>query len=484
MTTAAIGAGAVIVVGGVAYYLSSQAPPGPSTTTAAATTSEIMTTGAPVTSAARPSTELVFSVWEWNPAMVKENVDVFNQQYNENARMDLVPGDYYATLESRIIAKTPVHMVYQHMPWMTRWYKAGWLQPLDDIEGINDMANDMIPYLWDYVQMPDGKHLGSIYWFGTFTVQYNGKVLQKAGLADADGYITDPPKTWDDLLNQCEQMKKAGIADTPLLNRWNQEFSWNICQGFEFQCICEGEELVDKKTHDPIFDLNTPVLAVCENMRDAYKRKLVPEGILTQTLSENEQVFSTGKYAYAVEVDYNIGNIYNVPEKSPDAGSFHFMSPQPGKAQTGGMVYPAFYALTNHKYYNRPADEAKRTENLFKFYSWKDKNGDYLVAKKWMKEFYLGQAYKPLFEDPEIVASYRKYYSEKDWELLKQNNFTGEPQWAMRGVVWYAPWREKLQEMLQSLVLGKVSPKDTVTNMRALADELRKKYGGAEVWTS
>jgi ABC-type glycerol-3-phosphate transport system substrate-binding protein len=203
---------------------------------------------------------------------------------------------------------------------------------------------------------------------------------------------------------------------------------------------------------------------------------------LTQTLTENEQIFATGNYAYAVEIDYNIGNIYNVPERSPDAGSFHIMTPQPGRAQIGGMLYPSFYCMTNHAYYNRSPEEAKRTENLFKFYSWKDKNGQYLVSKKWMSEFYLGQGYKALFDDPDVKAGYMKYYSEKDFETLKLNDFTAKPLGADRGVVWYAAWREKLQEMLQSMVLGKVSAKKTVEDMRSLADQLRKKYGGAEVW--
>jgi ABC-type glycerol-3-phosphate transport system substrate-binding protein len=476
---------AAVAAGGAYYALTppTTTPTAPSMTssTAAAT---MPATSAAATTAAPPSTQLVFSVWEWNPAMVQENVNHFNQEYNENARMDLVPGDFYATMESRLIAKTPEHMCYIHMPWLTRWYKAGWLQPLDDIPGIDAMSKDMIPYLWDYVQMPDGKHVGSIYWFGTFTLLYNGKILQKAGLADTNGFITDPPKTWDDVLSQCLAMKKAGISDTPLIHRWNQEFSWNIMQGFEFQCITEGEPLVDIKTHDPSFDVDTPVMDVCNNWVDLYSKGVVPQGILTETLSENEQIFATGNYAYAVEIDYNIGNIYNNPATSPDAGSFHILTPQPGKAQVAGMVSPAFYALTNQKYYNRPDDEQSRADNLFLYYSWKDKDGSYYVPKKWMQQFYLGQGFVPLFSDPDIITSYGKYYSPKDWQIVKNNDFNAQPLWAQRGVVWYAAWREKAQSMMQSMVLGKVSAKDTVTNLRTLADQLRKQYGGIEVWST
>jgi len=488
MGMAAVGAAAVVVVGGVAYYLSSQ-PPAPPPSITPTTTAAPTTIGPPVTTAPATITPggkpVRFNCWAFHPEIIQENMDIFNQQYGENGELIQSPGDYYGSLETRLMTgpASGIDMMYMHSDWLTRYYKAGWIQPVNDEEHFDEIRNDYgNKKLLDTVIMPDGKQCAWVYFNGTVPLFYNGKVLKKAGVADDTGHIKSAPKTWDDFVQMCRDIKKSGASDAPYWAKWGNCGTCGINETFDEYCVSEGEQQFDPKTQEPTFE-NDTVLHMLENMRTLMAEGLVSKGVLATSEQDNITGFASGKYAFTELHDYDL-NQQNDPAKSPDAGWYHWMPNQPGKKGW----YPfmgAHYAITSHSYMKRSPNDAKRVERLHQFYSWKDKNGEYLAGRKWIKELELGQPYTKFYEDPEIKASWLRHMDEGDFEVRKNAHMNAVLTPSIYiGCVWFAEYHGFLNDVLPKMVLGEsgYSPRETLTRMVDKANELRKTYGGAEVW--
>ena len=489
MTTAAIGAAAVVVIGGVAYYLStSQAPPTPSPTTVAPTT-VAPTTVAPTTVA--PSTEIVpggrplkFNVWGYHPEVIQENMDIFNQQYGENGSLIQSPGDYYASLETRLMtgAASGIDMFYVHSDWMTRWYKAGWIQSVNDEEHFDEIRNDYgNKRLLDVLTQPDGKQTGWIYFNGCVPVQYDGKILQAAGLAGDDGVIKSPPKTWDEFTDILRTIKKSGAAKNPYFPKWINCTTCGIDEIFDMYCISEGELQFDKVTQEPTFE-NDTVMHLMELMRTWIAEDLALKGTFAMSEQDNITGFATGRYAFTEVHDYDLVN-FNDPEKSPHAGWYHWLPRQPGK--TGDWPYMgAIYAITSHEYMKRSANDAKRVERLHQFYSWKDKEGDYRAGRKWIQQPpFLGQPYTAFYDDPVTKANWLKQtYTEQDYEIRKKAHMTCVVPPGYVGMIFYSRWHATVMDYMPKMCLGEITPQDCMKILVDSANDLRKEYGGPEIW--
>jgi maltose-binding protein MalE len=488
MGTAAVGAAAVVVIGGVAYYYMSQAPPGPpsATTTAPVTTAPVTT--APVTTASM--TELTsgppvyFNIWAYHPEIVGANMKIFNEEYNENCDILQVPGDYYASLLTKFMTGpgSRMDMMYLHSDYMTRYYKAGWIQPVNDEEHYNEIRNDYgNKNLLDVLMMPDGNQCGWVYFNGTVPIQYNGKVLQKAGLADDTGHIKSSPKTWDDFVQMCRDVVKSGVVKYAYLPKWIQCGTCGINEIFDEYCISEGELQFDSKTQEPTLE-NDRVMHILENMRTLVAEKLADPGVLALNEQDHITTMCAGKHAFTETHDYDLV-AFNDPTKSPDAGSYHWLPAQPGSK--GWYPYMgALYCISSHKYMKRSANEAKRLERLHQFYAWKDKNGNYVAGKQWIQSPpFLGQPYTQYYDDPATKEAWLKQtYDEGDYNVRRNAHLTAVVPPGYHGMVWYSNWHEDLNDYLPKLVLGEVSPQDAMRHIVDTANSLRKEYGGPEIW--
>ncbi len=61
---------------------------------------------------AAPAEPLHFVGWQYNPQIVAENVDIFKKLYDENVEYELVPGEYHAIAETKLIAGQHIDMMY------------------------------------------------------------------------------------------------------------------------------------------------------------------------------------------------------------------------------------------------------------------------------------------------------------------------------------------------------------------------------------
>ena len=62
--------------------------------------------------AAAPAEAMQFIGWQYQPEIVAENVGIFSKLYDENVNYELVPGEYHAVAETKLIGGQHIDMMY------------------------------------------------------------------------------------------------------------------------------------------------------------------------------------------------------------------------------------------------------------------------------------------------------------------------------------------------------------------------------------
>lgn len=407
---------------------------------------------------------LIFDIWPWGTEMVEANAKTFSQEYNDNAVVEVIPGDYIATMGTKLFGGGAVDMLYGFVYMAYRWYKAGWLQTIENAAHTQDAMKEMSQANRENISLPDGKVLGLPYFQFTQPIFTNENMLAQAGLEGVQ------PKTWDDFLGLCREIKQKGLSDAPYLislgKNWHA-MPWCL----QSQCASEGEYLFDEN-NDPTFDVDTPIADILNMWVTMYKEGLVPQESLTLSETDFINAMCSGKHAYQTWTDYQV-TTYNDPASSKIAGYASMLHQLPGKTHDQ-TLYQALYCITN-----RPRNPKKldRLYNLQSFYGWRDINGDLLVSKGWaMSVPPPGQAFPALYQDPEVMAHYKKYtiHSEDIDTILKSYETAKAPKgWH---AFWFADWQNTLLDDVSLTVLGQMSVKDCITDLRTTAENLKKTY--------
>ena len=112
-------------------------------------------------------------------------------------------------------AKPPAYdAVMLDVIWPDEFIKAGYL--LDVTDRITpEMKSGMFEASWNGVTR-NGKVYGLPWLMDVKYFMYNKDMLQKAG-------ITDPPKTWEELVEQAKIIKEKGVVEFPIIWSWNQK---------------------------------------------------------------------------------------------------------------------------------------------------------------------------------------------------------------------------------------------------------------------
>ncbi len=98
--------------------------------------------------------------------------------------------------------------------WPDEFIRAGYLLDVTD-RVTPEMKSGMFPAAWNGVTR-NGRIYGMPWLMDVKYFMYNKDMLQKAG-------ITDPPKTWEELVDQAKTIKDKGIVEFPIIWSWNQK---------------------------------------------------------------------------------------------------------------------------------------------------------------------------------------------------------------------------------------------------------------------
>jgi multiple sugar transport system substrate-binding protein len=327
---------------------------------------------------------LAFIGWQYNPQIVAENVEIFKKLYDENVNYELVPGEYHAIAETKLIAGQHVDMMYSEEDRLVRWNTAGWTRDIEGLPGLDEIKAKMYAINVKNISLPDGKLGGLPYYTGFNSFVANQKHLDAAKI--------EPPATWGEMLDQARKLKKDKISEYPYIAAWGRQWaslSWELFSMW----YSEGAKVFDANS-DLVVD--QPFRNVLELHRTIYEEQLIPQDVFTH-LGESVPNFATGQHTYMVVHEYD-QKVFNTPSSSQIAGACR-NAIMPGKTRST-FIWTALYQM------GAQADE-ERGWNLMQFFGGKAKDGKYHVATRWALEFGLGTPHKEVIESPEVQEASR-----------------------------------------------------------------------------
>jgi multiple sugar transport system substrate-binding protein len=418
-------------------------------TPAPATTPEV-SSGAKAANA--PAKPIQFVGWQYHPEIVEENVKTFTQLYNENVQYSLIPGDYHSIAETKLIGGQSYDMLYSEEDHLVRWNTAGWVGDIEDLPGAKAMKDLMYPNNVKDLSLPNGRLGGLPYYSGHNAFIYNEQHTSKL-------QNWKPPTTWEELTDQCKELKAKGIAEYPYLSAWNRAWaslSWSIFAIW----YSEGEDVFDKDFNPTFKDGGVAFKKVLEWHKMLYDQKLVAPDILTME-EEALPAYQTGRYTFMVLHDYDQKTM-NDPKQSKAAGAVK-NALIPGKTQDT-FIWTAMYLIGA-----KPVDR-DRAWNLMQFFGGKAKDGQYHVAKRWALDFGLGTGWKEVVEDPEVVASWKQW---RDLDITKQqiqHSHTRD----ISKASWFPEWDWYMMGKVQDYIAGKQDISGLIKDLYDKAVTLKK----------
>jgi len=393
---------------------------------------------------------LTFVGWQYNPQIVEENVNTFMDLYDEEVNYELVPGEYHAVVETKLIGGQHIDMMYSEEDRLVRWYRANWVRDIEDLPGVAEIKEGMYDVNVHNMSLPNGRLGGLPYYTGFNSFVANQRHLDEAGL--------EPPATWEEFLDQCRKLKADGIATYPYVSAWQREWpslSWSLFAIW----YSEGAKVFDEN-NDPVFD--EPFRRVLEMHRTMYEEGLVPPDIFTLD-QEGVPAFASGNHTYMVVHEYD-QKVFNDPDLSQIAGACNNYL-MPG-ATRSTFIWTALYLMSKN-----PVDEA-RVWDLMQFFGGKAKDGKYHVAERWALDFGLGTPHKEVIESPEVQESFSQW---KDMEVATTQQETATTRDVAK-TMWFPEWDWYMMGEAQDYIRGEQSTDELIEKLHAKAEELKGLY--------
>lgn len=399
---------------------------------------------------AAPGTPLHFIGWEYNPQIVADNVKIFEKLYDENVNYELVPGEYHAVVETRLIAGQHYDMMYSEEDHLFRWWTAKWVRDVDDLPGVPAMKAGMFPGAVRDLSLPNGKLGGLPYYAGFNSFVYNAKHLDQAKL--------QPPATWEEVLDACRKLKKDKVAQFPYLSAWQHTWaslSWSLFSIW----YSEGAKVFDA-ANNPVFD--DKFKKVLEMHRTMYAEGLVQPDIFTLD-QEGVPSFASGEHSFMVVHEYD-QKVLNDPKLSRIAGDVK-------NTLMPGATRSTFSWVSLYLMGAKPVD-VTRAWNLMQFFGGKAKDGQYHVIKRWALQFGLGTPYKEVLADPEIRASFAQW---KDLKVAAAQQENATPRDVSK-TLWFPDWDWFMMGEVQDYIRGTQPLEQLVDKLHAKVAAVKAQY--------
>ena len=96
-------------------------------------------------------------------------------------------------------------MLWVSDSWLPEWADAGWIAPVNQFPELLKYNADADQFCTDSMTYK-GKQYGLTYYSDYMAFFYDAEMLKKAG-------IKEPPKTWDEVLQQSLKIKSAGLSE-------------------------------------------------------------------------------------------------------------------------------------------------------------------------------------------------------------------------------------------------------------------------------
>ena len=425
---------------------------------------------------------VVFKGWGYEPDLVRENIEFFEQQTGIDIDYQAVSGNYHDKMVALFVGKTPMDCCYVRDDDFAEWVEADWLRPCEDLPGARQDESDIFAYNLEAMYY-GGKRYGLPYYTDFAIWIYNEKMLQAAGFERS-------ARTLDGLTEQAIKIKEKRllspdgvVVEYPIVLAFQQ----NII-GLEDWWTLNYASEVDLFDEDlnPIFpdDEGQRAEKVLQWIVDGmYRYSIIDPNSLTMgRIRENT---AAGRQAFALIHKYDLEWVNNrrnaavveedlrargIPPEQTRYAKILKMAPVPSlePGQRGSLGWTRMYCLTSHCREDRLPDAWQ----LMNFLGGRDASGDYYTARRWFRLRGLGFAFKSLLDDPEIVAQTARW---GDSELIKEESQFVRARENVKAP-WFPDFNLYYQPEIQKILLRQQSPREGLARIAQRCRELKREW--------
>ncbi len=317
--------------------------------------------------------------------------------------------------------------------WVAEWCGANWVTPLNDYmePGYTD---GMIPGLVDLFTCPDGKVYGFVWNNDTRFFYYNAEKLKEAG-------FNDPPKDWDELINQSLAAQKAGVVKYGVAPFWNQE--WSLANELHFYTYVFGGKLVDDKGC-LVLNKDPNTLKAVQFMIDALKNGAYDPAGLTYNQAAAQDIFLKGETLFMPQGIAGLMAYTEDTSISSVAGQVKTgLVPTTATGSSAALTLPEAYAIPTG---------SKHKEAAWKFIQYMtSKETDKILAK----EIGILPIWVDLFSDPELTSVY-PFWADFQAQLSTAKGLTK--------VTWYSDFVDISNAELHKALAGEQTAQEALDN--------------------
>jgi multiple sugar transport system substrate-binding protein len=398
---------------------------------------------------------LDFTIWSYSVETVLDNIQRFQELYPDVAvtLTDFSWTAFRETMINRFNSQTPTDVTYSGGDWLPEWAGAGWLVPLEDhFPQVRDYVPKIVPFAVKDMTY-NGKLYGLPYYADITSFLYNETLMQENG-------IEAPPESWEEMAEQLAFLQGQGMQ-TPMALEFAQAMPTTL-ENYTAMVFGRGGELFDEEFNVLFTDPESPAWQQLQWLADQYAA-----GTITLLPHETDVVkaMNTGSHVYTVLYNYNLAELNNTAT-SPLAGQYK-LAMMPGDThETYGFA--KFYTLTQ-----MAVDRGQEVmDAAWKFieYFGGEHEGEYPIAKRWAVEKGLGFGLLPLFDDPDVQASFAQWI---DPAMLKQQASMAR---GRNQTTWYGIWGEFFRNELVRAVTGETTVEEAMQAAAAQAEELKQQF--------
>lgn len=411
-------------------------------------------------SKATAATTLNFKGWDYEPDLVRENINLFEQGYPDiKVSYEAVGGNYNDKLAALFVAKTPLDCLYVRDTYFAAWVEAGWLRDLEGLPGADAYKKRFYQANLDSMTYR-GKLYGLPYYTDFHVWTYREDILRQAGFKDGG-------KTLKDVHDRAMAIKKKGIMKYPVAQAfkavpWGNWEWWSI--GYASSANFFDKDGNPLLTEDPRF------AKILQWFVDGiYKYEYIDPKVVELDTNNTRDAQAAGAYAYSAMPKYDVQRV-NDPKFSKVPGKIKMMGyPSLEPDQEGCVSWTRLYSLTAHVKQDR-IDPAWK---LIQYLGGMDKHGKLYTAKRWYLLKGLGFAYPELWEDKEIVESTSKW---ADLGVIKKLGNTARAIEIIK-TPWYYDFERDMMPTIQRAVTKQASVGDTLKALAELGKKVKKEWG-------
>lgn len=367
-------------------------------------------------------------------------IEDFNARYEDvELAADFVPQDYFGVTQTQLAAGETSFDVFFGDPANTeKWYEAGFIRPLDDLSGIDELLADLAPGTQDLLRADDGSLMAVPYFAGVELFAYN-----EAHLSAIDAEV---PATWDEFVEVARELKAQGVVDTPYSPFWGQDFDI-IWYGFVAEVFSDGGDIFGPNG-EPLFADDPVVRSTLERWQLLYEEGLVPADVFTTAIGDSGNIFAGGRSTFTIRYAPELRR-FTDPERSQVADDAR-LAMLPGETSES-------YRWLGTWMMSADTQDPEAAWEVLRYLAYKDRDEEFYVPTNLIAgDLSLLTAYPEVNSSPEveeIVASWT------DPTVLR-NQIEASRTVPVEKSAWFAEFRTLIAGLLQEIVRGNVTMDD------------------------